>query len=104
MIHGILLGSGLCLAPVILAGLLRGWHWIFAGLLMLVALAVLVIVHATGLADWRLVGPAWLIGSGLCLFALPMAGFDWLRSALFVNAGLVAVSVWLVQHTIDAGS
>ncbi len=54
---------------------------------MLLALAVLVVVRATGLADWRLVGMAF--GTG---------------SALFIDAGLIAVSVWPVHHTIPSGS
>lgn len=104
MIHGLLFGIGLCAAPFVLGAIIRGWRWILLGGFVLLSLAALVIAHATGLADWRLVGLAWVLGSGTAFLALPWIGFEPLRTALFLNAGLVAVAVFLVQHTVPAGA
>ncbi len=100
MISGLLFGLGLCLAPFVVGALLAGARWIALGVLVVLALAVVVVVHATGLADWRLVGLAFGIGSAIAFLVLPWLRFDGLRSALFLNAGLIAVSVYLVQHPL----
>lgn len=100
MISGLLFGIGLCLSPFVLGALIAGARWIGLGVLVVLALAVVVVVHAMGVADWRLVGLAFGIGSATAFLVLPWLRFDGLRSALFLNAGLVMMSVWLVHHTL----